>query len=298
MGDRCPSVTVYRSPVHADCMERLVVLEMAGIDGDMAQCGGKYVVVVDASDADAAFVQLELYEEENRDQAPERSALETVSSGWAGVIVYTLILLVVYWLQHFPTDGLDWTAAGSADAGLIRLGAWWRTITALCLHGDVLHLAGNLGFGGLFGLLAGQRFGLGVAWFGVLLAGALGNAINAFVQPTTHVSIGASTAVFAALGILAAHTWKGRSGQKDGAVRRWAPVVSGLLLLSFLGMGGERTDVVAHVTGFVSGALLGVLFASLGKEWLLNARFQFALGAGAVTVMAVAWFFALTGYDH
>jgi membrane associated rhomboid family serine protease len=279
-------------------MERLVVLKMAGIDGDVTQRGGKYAVVVDASDADAAFAQLELYEDENRGRAPECSAPETVSSGWAGVIVYTLILLVVYWFQHYPIDGRDWAAAGSADAGLIRQGAWWRTITALCLHGDVLHLAGNLGFGGVFGLLAGQRFGSGVAWCGILLAGALGNAMNAFVQPTTHVSLGASTAVFAALGILAAHTWKGRSGQKDGGVRRWAPVVSGLLLLSFLGMGGERTDVVAHVTGFVSGALLGVLFASFGKEWLLNARFQFALGAGAVAVIAVAWLFALTGHDH
>ena len=278
-------------------MEHLVVLEMAGIEGDVTQCGEEYAVVVDASDADAAFAQLELYAEENRDQAPEGSAFETVSSGWVGVIVFTLILLVVYWLQHYPIDRLDWGAAGSADAGLIRQGAWWRTITALCLHGDVLHLAGNLGFGGLFGLLASQRFGSGVAWCGVLLAGALGNAINAFVQPATHVSIGASTAVFAALGILAAHTWKARSGQKEGAVRRWAPVVSGLLLLSFLGMGGERTDLVAHVTGFVSGAMLGILFASIGRRWLLNARFQFVLGAGAVAVTVVAWLFAITAFD-
>ena len=73
-------------------------------------------------------------------------------------------------------------------------------MTALGLHADSVHLAGNLVFGLVFGFLAGERLGWGLAWFGMLLAGALGNTLNAFVQAPDHTSVGASTAVFATLG--------------------------------------------------------------------------------------------------
>ncbi len=122
-----------------------------------------------------------------------------------------------------------------SHAGLIREGEWWRAVTALGLHADAVHLAGNMVFGIVFGFLAGELLGWGLAWFGMLLAGALGNALNAFVQAPGHTSIGASTAVFATLGILAAYTWKRRRTQ----INRWvadggqgvlpcSPIFSGL----------------------------------------------------------------------
>lgn len=95
-----------------------------------------------------------------------------------------------------------------------------------------------------FGLLASQRFGSGRAWFGILLSGALGNGLSAYVQSPSSSSAGASSAVFGALGILTAHTWRTTPTQGARALVRWAPVMCVLLMLSFLG--GDRPETGGH----------------------------------------------------
>ncbi len=134
--------------------------------------------------------------------------------------------------------------------------------------------------------------GWGLAWSGMLLAGALGNALNAFIQTPGHMSIGASTAVFATLGILASYSWK----QRQHRLNRWVPVGSGIALLAFLGMGGERTDIFAHLAGFGSGCLFGALVGFLGNRLEFLVRHQLALGLAAVTLFAVAWLLALLAH--
>ncbi len=123
----------------------------------------------------------------------------------------------------------------------------------------------------------------------MLLAGALGNALNAFVQAPSHTSIGASTAVFATLGILAAYTWKRRRTQ----INRWVPLGGGVALLAFLGMGGERTDIFAHFAGFGSGCLFGLVFGVLETRSLLVAWHKHTLGLAASLFFALAWTLAL-----
>ena len=39
--------------------------------------------------------------------------------------------------------GSNWFERGSADAAAILRGEWWRTVTALTLHGDALKIALN-----------------------------------------------------------------------------------------------------------------------------------------------------------
>ena len=67
--------------------------------------------------------------------------------------------------------------------------------------------------------------------------------------------------MFATLGLLAAYAWRRRRDQGDRWAYRWAPLVAGVILLGFMGAGGERTDVLAHLTGFAMGALAGVVHA-------------------------------------
>lgn len=293
MDDPSLSLVVYESAVHSECVARQLVLRMAQVPNETVQLDGAFVIRVDPQHADRARFELERYAEENRSPVLVPRAPANVSSGWAGTACYVGVLAAVAALQHQHAFALDWLNAGKAQAGLIREGEWWRTVTALCLHADGVHLAGNLVFGAVFGLLASQRFGSGVAWFGIVLAGALGNALSAFVQLPSGSSVGASTAVFGALGLLTAHTWRTAATQGGGALVRWAPVICGLLLLSLLGTGGERTNVFAHATGFGCGALIGVLFASIDRAWLVAARHQVALGAAASAMVMVAWVLAL-----
>ena len=210
------------------------------------------------------------------------------ASGWPGVCGYICVLLIAGILQQHM--GAEWFEAGMSHAGKIRNGEWWRTVTALTLHSDVAHLLANAVIGGLFGLFAGQIFGNGLAWLSIVIAGAAGNLLNAFVREPGHTSIGASTAVFAALGLVAAHSWILQRHRDQARLARFAPIIGAAVLLSFLGTSGERTDILAHVTGFIAGLLLGAAFGLLGRRIAFGRGAQTSMGMTAIVVLVVAWF--------
>jgi rhomboid protease GluP len=214
-----------------------------------------------------------------------------VASGWGGVVAYAAVLAVFAIAVRQDLWGYDWLAAGQADGRAIPGGQWWRAITALCLHVDVVHLIGNLGFGSLFGLFVGRYLGSGVGWLAVVSAGALGNWINALVQQPDYRAIGASTAVFAALGLLSSYTW--RRGFLRGTPWRvrFAPITAGIALLAFTGTAGENTDLGAHLFGFAAGFGAGLLAAQLAAA--PGPRTQAVCAALAIGLVALAWAFAL-----
>jgi membrane associated rhomboid family serine protease len=104
-------------------------------------------------------------------------------------------------------------------------------------------------------------------WVLILASGTLGNILtSALVYPQPFQSIGASTAVFAALGILSgvgiAETLRERAHLPW--LRILAPVFAGLILLGWLGGGSTpQTDVLGHVFGFGSGVAAGALVGAL-----------------------------------
>src|SRR6185369_4433376 len=109
------------------------------------------------------------------------------------------------------------------------------------LHADLTHLLSNVTIGGIFIILLCRELGSGLAWSLLLGSGALGNLVNALVQAPTHRSVGASTAVFGAVGILAAISMV---RYRHHLQRRWfIPVAAGLALLAILGTEGKNTDL-------------------------------------------------------
>jgi membrane associated rhomboid family serine protease len=158
------------------------------------------------------------------------------------------------------------------------------------------HLASNLVFGSLLGLLLVQLLGAGLAWLAILLAGAMGNALNALLHPAAHTAIGASTAVFAALGILAALAWKRRAPLWRHGLRRWLPLAAGAMLLAYLGVGGERTDIGGHFAGFAMGVVSGVGLAYAGQRVPHGTSAQWAFGITALALFVFAWLLALRAH--
>jgi len=274
------------------CREYALVLRAMGIRCEVAPGEGGSHLLVHAQDAERAREQLRLYLQENQAPPPRSHSRFGLLDGLICACLYGVTILVLDVLQRDQAFSLDWWRAGMSQAGLIRAGEWWRTMTALGLHADSVHLIGNLAFGLVFCFLAGEYLGWGLAWSGMLLAGTLGNALDALVRPPDHVSIGASTAVFAILGILSAYTWKQRRGRFD----RWAPLGGGAALLAFLGVGGERTDVFAHFAGFGSGCLFGLLFAVLESRMPFAPRYNHVFGIAATLLFALAWAAALRAH--
>lgn len=284
---------VYRSDIRQECLKHALVLEAVGIDYEVHKKVGEFTLVVAAQDVPRARAEIDAYTRENRDWPTAAATPPQQFCGWGGVLGYAAVLLLTAILARHEMFAFDWFAAGKTQAGLIRHGEWWRTVTALSLHVDAAHLIANMVIGGLFGLFAGQALGSGLAWVSILVAGAAGNLLNAWIRPSGHTSVGASTAVFAALGIVAALTWQRRRHLQTSKLARWAPLVGGIVLLGYLGTGGVRTDVAAHVTGFLSGVFLGVLYGKLGNRVVLGAGAQFFLGMAALAVLVLAWALAL-----
>ena len=291
--DQTELLTLFASPSRQRCQEYALVLMAVGIPCQVAPREGDFALLVRPRDAPDARRQLSLYAAENPPEAPRAARVYPAADGLNAASLYGVTILALDLAQRHKAFGLDWRAAGHTQAGLIRDGAWWRAFTAMGLHGDAQHLLGNLALGLIFCYLAGQRLGWGLAWAGLVLAGGLGNGLNAVVQPAAHSSVGASTAVFGTLGILAAAAWAER-GQPSRRRRfdRWAPLGAGIALLAFLGMEGPRTDIFAHVTGFLAGCLFGLLFYAQEQRVQVEARHQMAAGAGATALFVLAWVWA------
>ena len=282
-------VSLYGSRSKKRCMEFALVLDAVGIRCEVLPREGKFALMVHAQDTDAAREQLRLYLHEHRAWPPRFDPRFGVHDGLICAGLYGVTVLVFDILLRNRAFGLDWWGAGMTHAGLIRDGEWWRAVTALALHADAVHLTGNLAFGLVFGFFAGDLLGWGLAWSGMLLAGALGNILNAFAQAPGHTSVGASTAVFATVGILSAYAW----GRRGTQINRWVPLGGGVALLAFLGMSGERTDIFAHFAGFGAGCLFGLAFAVLQTRAPLAAWHKHTLGVAASLLLALGWVMAL-----
>jgi MYXO-CTERM domain-containing protein len=284
-------VEVYRSFWRPSCEERALVLHAMGIASQTAWDGRHWALYVTGDSENQARAQLSRYDRETPPRARPAPPEPLHRGAWLGSIGYVAIVLGVGFLAGIGAFDVEWLDAGALRSMPVRAGETWRAVTALTLHLDIGHMLANLGFGAVFGLLAGQLLGPGVAWATVLAAAGAANLLNAFIQPATHSSVGASTAVFATLGLLAAYAWRRRRDQGDRWAYRWAPLIAGVILLGFTGAGGERTDVLAHLTGFAMGLLAGVTHAS----WRLprGTVAQAVAGALAIAVIAGAWWLAL-----
>jgi membrane associated rhomboid family serine protease len=288
-------IRVLRSPSRRVFDEAVLVLKALEIPFERGTDGGLYELYVGPDDAPRASRELVEYLQEDP-LVPER-LVGAVRRGrpWPGALLYAVIVIVVFYMEARQLFGFDWWTAGLIDASLVRSGEWWRAITALTLHSGIDHIASNLVFGAFFGALLAEATGNGLAWAMFVLSGFAGNLANVLVRSGDHRAVGASTAIFGALGALAAHEWaRGWTDARDMA-RRWAPLVGGVILLGYLGAGGDNTDVIAHLTGFGAGAVLGVIAARTGALRRAGPRLQAVLAVAALVIVVVGWACALSG---
>jgi membrane associated rhomboid family serine protease len=286
-------VEVFRSFWRRDCEDRAFMLGAVGIASVIVLRDDHFTLEVAAADAGRAATHLTQYEAENLPPAPLPPAPPLHPHAWAGCVGYAAWLLGVAYAISKGLVRLDAFNIGELDAARVQSGQWWRAWTALTLHVSGPHLAANLGAGIWFGYLAGRQLGVGVAWFLIVAAGGLANLIEGLLGPPWHQSVGASTAVFAALGLMSAYTWRERLALPQRWVRRWGPLVAGISLLGWLGTAGQHTDVMAHLLGFGIGVLLGAIAALPAVRRRLHDVPQWPGGLGASAIMAVAWGLAL-----
>jgi len=261
---------------------------------------GRYVLCV--SEVDAEMVALELHAISLL-AVPRTfggTRFRDFSFGYLSFGFYAAILIGFFVWQQ----GGGLLEAGRGDAvAMMEDGQWPRAVTALMLHGDVVHLVSNLVAGVGFAFCVARFFGAASGWVLVLLSGVLGNALNAWVYyPEAHYSIGASTAVFGALGLLTgAGLWVALAeGKSTWAVPRWfVPIFGGITLLGLIGIGDGAldgiVDVAAHISGFLCGLIIGVAGAAFQKTFIYLETKRFWVGCLSFALVAGAWAMRMHG---
>ncbi len=241
---------------------------------------GHYSIHVEPADAEQILSELDAYESERPTTASQAQPSDDVfqhDSGWALYFIWAASLMAIYLAQ---TRNPEITNLGaSSNIAIIDHHEFWRPFTALFLHADGAHLFGNLASGMLFGTLVARSIGSVRAWILILLSGTIGNSITTLVTwPEPFSSIGASTAVFGALGILSGIGFATmiKHQFKLPWTRIAGPVLGGLIILGWFGSGipGDNTDVLGHLFGFCSGLLLGALvgYSEINRESKIKNR--------------------------
>ncbi|MGH8149233.1 MAG: rhomboid family intramembrane serine protease [Steroidobacteraceae bacterium] len=287
------AIEVYRSARLAECEERSFVLTAVGVPSEILRSGADHVLLVEAAAIETARTHLLRYDEETR-PPPRLAPLPLHVHAWAGCALYAAVLIAVAYAIRNGIGPLDAFDAGELHAAAVQHGEWWRAWTALTLHYGLDHLAANLGAGVWFGYLAGRVLGPGTAWALIVNGGACANLIEGLLAPPSHRAAGASTAVFTALGLLAAFSWRERRSLRERWELGWSPLIAGVVLLGWLGTAGAHTDVLAHLLGFLCGALLGTAAAAASVKRLLSRTPQWLGGTLALGAIGLAWLLAVT----
>jgi membrane associated rhomboid family serine protease len=267
--------------------EWALVLSAAGIPNAVEQDGDGWVVLAAADDAVRAHAALGAYDDERRAEAPVAPrALEPYP--WMSGAIVGLLLLWLFSVTGTRASGSPWVERGAAAAGRIMAGELWRAVTALTLHADLVHVAGNALAAAVLLPPVVQRLGAGAALLLVLLTGAVGNVLAAMVHDPRHVAVGASTAIFGALGVLVALRLVPGEPLRRG--KRWMVPVAGVVLLAMLGA-APGSDLTAHAFGFVAGLALGAIAGLTVRR--PGATAQWMLGAITGLSIAFCWYLAM-----
>src|SRR3954454_13683406 len=207
-----PLVPVRRYERLAQARESALVLAAKGLLYEIDPGDEGWLLMVDERFFGAASHELQEFESDARSQ-PEAEATPLQPLRWEPLLFPAILMCAFFQLQQ--RLGSPWTDAGGADGdAIVRRGEWWRTVTALTLHADLAHLLANMLTGLTFAAFLEARWGTGFTWLLIVLSGAVGNLVNSWgYRGEAHFSLGASTAVFGALGLLVASEmlarWRG-----------------------------------------------------------------------------------------
>ena len=204
--------------------------------------------------------------------------------------------------------GVSWVALASEGGGgglrilwgmggetVYRLGAshpipifaqheWWRLVTAMFLHGGLIHIGFNMMSLMQLGPALEELYGSARYLFLYVATGAFGFLVSAWFG---NFSLGASGALLGLVGLMLAVTSK-RGGAYMRELR--SRLISSVVILFILGFSGVGIDNYAHFAGLAAGFGLGKLFADRQPINSTERRTAYGLGwlAGLVVVVSFA----------
>jgi membrane associated rhomboid family serine protease len=238
-----------------------LVLSASRIPHKVVRRRDSWSIEVPAAYRPAAVSAIALYLDENAPRRSDSPPVQTTYGTRTYSAIYPLLaLLTIHWIISSEFERRLFIAAYGADSDAILSGELYRCVTALLFHVDWAHLLANMAGLALFGTVVATVYGWGVGWLLIVVAGGAGNLLNAIWYQHNHLSVGASTAVFAAVGLCAVMAFAMQIRRSVRLWRAWIPLGGGVALLAFLGA-APHTDLMAHLFGFLVGLACGGLYA-------------------------------------
>jgi membrane associated rhomboid family serine protease len=203
---------------------------------------------------------------------------------------WCLLLILVHWLTTTTIPGFRETA--DFDTKAFGEGQWWRAFSAILLHADLAHLLANATSGFLLLGLAMARYGAGFALLASYLAGACGNLAGFHIYPHAYHGLGASGMVMGALGLISIPPLHGWSFHPRALKQLSQAIFASIMLFVLLGV-DPASDVVAHLGGFLTGAIFGLGLsllppATLQKKLLVSTAWLVLTGLFTLTTSLAA----------
>ncbi len=166
---------------------------------------------------------------------------------------------------------------GMTGASALWQGRWWTLLTALYLHGGLIHFLFNMLWLRQLGTTVEELFGSARFFLIFTASGAIGMMVSSLVG--VAFTIGASGAILGLMGALVAYGR--RRGDLLGAVM-YRQLLLWALVILLMGMIMPGVNNVAHVSGFGTGFLLAT-FMHAERPAGRVVRFL-ALGCSLLTV--------------
>jgi rhomboid protease GluP len=281
-----PSDCVIRARSRRQVMDWALVLLSQNIEATIARLeDGGWGLIVNSPDQEAAAAALRQYQIENRGWRWRQPLPGSALVFHGGSALWVAVMVAAYYFCEVRFPHLE--EVGILESRAVRAGQWWRLFTAMSLHENLPHLTANVTSGFLLLGLAMARYGAGPALLSAFLAGAAGNLAGVIIY-SEHQSLGASGMVMAALGLLATQSlgWWRRYRSRTRFL--WRAGAAALLVLVLIGF-SPGTDVVAHVGGFLSGAVFGGALSLVRPARLQTGPINLAAGVAVIALALGTW---------
>ncbi|HEX2235033.1 MAG TPA: rhomboid family intramembrane serine protease [Actinomycetota bacterium] len=193
----------------------------------------------------------------------------------APVVLAIVVVNAAFFLAQRLDAGI--TLRLGAIPAAIAAGQWYRLLTPMLLHANILHIGLNMFVLWIYGPYVEQAFGR-VRFLAVyVVSGFMGGALSFALGPCRTIGVGASGAIFGVVGALLVHLYnRRRSSFVAGYLRDLVGFVVLNLLIGFV---LPQIDYLAHLGGLAGGVALGVAYDRAGSG---------ALPAGAKAIATAA----------
>lgn len=167
-----------------------------------------------------------------------------------GTYALISINIVIFIIMLFYYNDVVGTFANNYT--LVQSGQWYRILTCMFLHADIMHILFNMYALYILGTQVERYYGTKRFLIIYFLSGLLGSLFSCVFMSANTISLGASGAIFGLLGSIAYFTYNYRASLQGLLHSQIIPVILINLLIGFT---SSSIDVSAHIGGLIGGIL-------------------------------------------